>query len=76
MITFWCRDRTRGDLLPIELVVRKQSRDSARMMGFLDRGTLEIGMRADINVFDLTSLDVEAPNYARDMPLGAFPDNP
>jgi N-acyl-D-amino-acid deacylase len=45
--------------------------------GFLDRGTLEPGMRADINVFDLEGrgnherLDVLPPSYATDLPLGA-----
>jgi N-acyl-D-amino-acid deacylase len=61
MITFWCRDRSRGERLPIELVVQKQTRDSARMMGYTDRGTLEPGMRADLNVFDLNRLDVLPP---------------
>lgn len=34
MLTFWCRDRLPecGEQLPIEMVVRKQTRDSARMM--------------------------------------------
>lgn len=40
MVTFWCRDRTRGAQLPIELVVKKQTKDSAHMMGFTDRGAL------------------------------------
>eukprot|EP01050_Picozoa_sp_SAG11_P019082 SAG11_NODE_2984_length_2791_cov_1.161961_4_plen_70_part_00 len=31
------QDRTRGPHMPIELVVKKQTRDSARMMGYEDR---------------------------------------
>ena len=26
LVTFWCRDRTRGDFMPIELIVKKQSK--------------------------------------------------
>ena len=38
--------------------------------GFLDRGTLVPGMRADINVFDLCDMNVLPPSYATDLPLG------
>lgn len=71
MITFWCRDRSLGEQLPIELVVRKQTRDTAHMMGFEDRGELLVGKRADINIFDLSRLDVLPPKYVFDLPLGA-----
>ena len=53
MMTFWCRDRTRGPKLPIELVVKKQTLDTATMMGSTDRGVLKPGMRADVNVINM-----------------------
>jgi N-acyl-D-amino-acid deacylase len=31
MLSYWTRDRTKGDKLPVEWVVRKQSRDTARL---------------------------------------------
>eukprot|EP01043_Picozoa_sp_COSAG02_P051111 COSAG02_NODE_5339_length_4421_cov_1.716104_7_plen_279_part_00 len=71
MITFWCRDRTRGEHMPIELVVKKQTRDSAHMMGLIDRGELIPGKKADVNVFNLATLDVMPPEYVNDMPLNA-----
>merc|ERR1719183_268314 len=71
MITFWCRDRCHGERLPIELVVRKQTKDSAEMTGFRDRGELVVGKKADVNVFDLRKLDVLAPEYVYDLPRGA-----
>lgn len=71
LVTFWCRDRTRGDFMPIELIVKKQTRDSAHMMGLTDRGELIAGKKADINVFDLATLDVHAPEYVNDMPMNA-----
>ena len=54
MLTHWARDRTRGDIMPLELLVKLNSRDPARMYGWTDRGTLEVGMRADINVIDVS----------------------
>ena len=71
MVTFWCRDRVDGEGLPIELVVKKQTKDSAEMMGFSDRGELLAGKKADVNVFDLQRLDVLPPTYVNDFPLGA-----
>lgn len=44
-LTHWTRDRTRGELLPLELIVRKQTRDTAHLYGLIDRGTLEVGKK-------------------------------
>src|SRR5665213_590183 len=52
MLTHWVRDRTRGETLPIERVVKMQSHDTARLYGLTDRGTLEVGALADLNVID------------------------
>ena len=35
--------------MPIEHLVRDQTQGTARLFGFEDRGTLEPGMKADIN---------------------------
>ena len=43
MLTHWTRDRTRGERLPLEWVVKKQTHDTARLYGLGDRGTLEVG---------------------------------
>merc|ERR1712048_375934 len=70
MLTHYVRDRTRGPKLPIEMVVRKQTSETAKMMGLHDRGELIPGMKADINVIDLDKLCVLPPDYRKDMPLG------
>ena len=36
-----------------------------------DRGTIEVGMRADLNVFDLQQLEMQLPEFAYDLPAGA-----
>jgi N-acyl-D-aspartate/D-glutamate deacylase len=70
MLTHWARDRTRGDKLPLELVVQRQCRDTARQVGLQDRGTLEAGMLADVNVIDFPNLTLRAPEMAYDLPAG------
>ena len=70
MLIDWVRDRTEDDPyhLPIELVVKKQSRDTARLFGMHDRGTLELGMKADFNLIDLGALSIEKPEMIHDLP--------
>ena len=70
MLIDWVRDRTEDDPyhLPIELVVKKQSRDTARLFGMHDRGTLELGMKADLNLIDLSALSIEKPEMIYDLP--------
>lgn len=70
MLTHWTRDRSRGELLPLELVVQKQTRDTARLYGLGDRGTLQVGMLGDVNVIDYDALALEPPQVVRDLPAG------
>jgi N-acyl-D-aspartate/D-glutamate deacylase len=70
MLTHWTRDRTRGKRLPLEWVVRKQTYDTARLYGLGDRGTLEVGKRADINVIDYEHLRLCGPKVVADLPAG------
>ncbi len=68
LLTHWARDRADG--LALERVVAMQARDTARFMGLVDRGTLEPGMRADVNVVDLERLSLRRPVMQRDLPAG------
>ncbi len=68
-LTYWTRDRD-GDQLPIEFVVNKQAARNAALYGFEDRGTLEVGKRADVNVIDHANLEVAAPIAHNDLPAG------
>ena len=67
-LTHWTRDRTRGELLPLELIVSKQTRETARLYGLSDRGTLEVGKRADVNVIDYDNLRLLPPELVMDLP--------
>lgn len=70
LLTHWTRDRVRGDRLSLESVVRKQSALTAEVVGLTDRGTIEVGKRADINVIDLDHLALHPPRPCDDLPAG------
>ncbi len=70
MLTFWARDRVRGPTLPLEAVIRMNSADLADAFGFADRGRLEVGLRADINVIDFENLQLDLPYLTDDLPKG------
>ena len=70
-LTHWARDRTAGERLPVELLVHKLSGANAELYGFADRGTLELGKRADVNVIDFDRLRILAPELRHDLPAGA-----
>ena len=70
MLTHWARDRSRGETLPVELVVRRQTSDTARLYGLGDRGVLAPGMLADVNVIDHERLRLHTPAVAHDLPAG------
>ena len=68
MLSYYVRDRKRGHRLQLEDVVKMQTRDTARCVGLQDRGTLEVGMKADLNLIDFEQLQLEAPRIEFDLP--------
>ena len=70
LLTHWGRDRSRGEQIDLPTLVRSQTRDTTRAVELTDRGTLEPGMRADINVIDFDALRVRAPEIVYDLPAG------
>ena len=75
ILTHWARDRhnkTNGSGgLSIEHCVQKQARDTAYLYGLTDRGTLEVGKKADVNIVDMDELKILDPVHVYDMPTGA-----
>ena len=70
-LAYWGRDRTRGDRVPLETIVHKQSGANADLYNLPDRGELVVGKRADVNVIDIERLDTDAPQMVYDLPEGA-----
>ncbi|MGO8872522.1 MAG: N-acyl-D-amino-acid deacylase family protein [Acidimicrobiales bacterium] len=70
MLTHWTRDRVRGERLPLEWTVKKQTHDTARLYGLGDRGTIEVGALADLNLIDYDHLQLGNPEVVADLPAG------
>jgi N-acyl-D-aspartate/D-glutamate deacylase len=68
LLAHWARDR--GDRFPVQYIVQRQARDTARAVGLEDRGVLAPGYRADINVIDLDRLSMRRPEMHFDLPGG------
>ena len=69
MLQHWVRDRNR-DRLPLQRAIRLLTGASADALGLADRGRLEVGKKADINVIDLDAIALHAPQVVRDLPAG------
>ena len=70
LITHWGRDRVRGEKIDLPTLIKCQSRDTARAVDLTDRGTLEPGMKADVNIIDFENLSVRLPEIVKDLPAG------
>jgi N-acyl-D-aspartate/D-glutamate deacylase len=70
MLAHWVRDRTRGPRLPLEFVVRQMTSATASFYGFRDRGRLQPGLKADVNVIDFDGLHLHSPKMIFDLPAG------
>ena len=70
LITHWGRDRVRGERIDLPTLIKCQSRDTARAVDLTDRGTLEPGMKADVNIIDFENLSVRLPEIVNDLPAG------
>ena len=70
LLTHWARDRKRGDKMPLEFLVRKQTLDTARVYGLMDRGVIAPGYKADLNLIDFQALRLHRPKLVYDLPAG------
>ena len=68
LLTYWVRDREKGERFPLEWIVHQQTQKTARFYGMEDRGTIAPGMLADVNVIDFDALHIHAPEMVDDLP--------
>ncbi len=68
LLSYWVRDTGQ---IALEEAVRGWTSDTARLFGIRDRGVLQPGAFADINVIDLPALGTSLPEYRHDFPGGA-----
>ena len=69
LLTLWARDRSHGRL-DLRFLVQRQTRDTARTVGLLDRGVIAPGYRADLNLIDFERLTARRPEIVHDLPAG------
>lgn len=68
LLGHWVRDQQRWG---IEEAVRRLTSDTADLFGLRDRGRIQPGAYADLNVIDLEGLELPPPEFVRDLPTGA-----
>ncbi|CAN7628813.1 amidohydrolase family protein [Phenylobacterium sp. LjRoot219] len=70
LLSYWTRDRTKGERLDLTWAVHRLSRRNALAVGLADRGLLALGLKADINIIDYDRLQLGGPEPAFDLPAG------
>ena len=70
IMTHWGRDRTKGDRMTLEFIVKSLTSSTAKAFGMFDRGQLTEGMIADVNIIDFEALRLHRPEAIFDLPAG------
>lgn len=68
ILSHWHRDT---GVYSLGEAVRRIAAVPAQVLGLDDRGILDVGKRADINVFDIDRLEERMPEIVNDFPFGA-----
>jgi N-acyl-D-aspartate/D-glutamate deacylase len=69
MLQHWVRDRKRKRIT-LENAIKRQCRDTAVLYGLHDRGLVEPGLLADLNIIDMNRIKLGKPWLAFDLPAG------
>jgi N-acyl-D-aspartate/D-glutamate deacylase len=69
VLSHWTRDRAHNRM-PIEFAVKALAAEPARVVGFLDRGVLARGYKADLNIIDHGRIKLHVPEVRHDLPAG------
>jgi N-acyl-D-aspartate/D-glutamate deacylase len=67
LLAEWVKDK---QAMPVEEAVNKITRSLAEAWGFTDRGLLQPGYVADINVIDMNTISPGMPKLLHDLPAG------
>lgn len=67
-LKYWIRER---GVYSLSEGIKRMTSDGARVMGLTDRGTLKVGQRADVNVFDMDRVTQLQPHIVHNFPGGA-----
>jgi N-acyl-D-aspartate/D-glutamate deacylase len=70
LMTHWAKECGREDGFDLSWLIKRQTSDTARAVGLLDRGVIAPGMKADFNIIDVGKLALPAPRMKFDLPAG------
>jgi N-acyl-D-aspartate/D-glutamate deacylase len=70
MLSEWPKPRAGGVRMDLAGTIHELARKPAELMGFLDRGLVARGLRADLNLIDLDRLVLRRPEIVVDLPAG------
>ena len=70
LLSYWGRDRIKGERLPVPSIVKSLTSDAARAVGLSDRGLVRPGYKADLNLIDFEALTLRVPQVRHDLPSG------
>jgi N-acyl-D-amino-acid deacylase len=68
VLKYWIKER---QVYSLSEGIQRMTSDAARVMGLKDRGTLKVGQRADVNVFDFDRVTQLQPEIVHNFPGGA-----
>ena len=68
VLSHWHRD---AEVYSLAEAIRRITAEPARVLGLSDRGTLEEGKKADLNVIEIDRLEERQPQLVHDFPGGA-----
>ena len=71
ILQHWVRDRTRGDRLSLEEAIAMLTLRPAALYNLNDRGVLQVGKKADVNIINLDKIRLRTPEIISDLPTGA-----
>ncbi|MDA0791840.1 MAG: amidohydrolase family protein [Proteobacteria bacterium] len=67
LLSHWVRDEKK---LNLATAIHRMTARPAKVLALGDRGVLEVGKRADINVLDVDRVEERQPRVVQDLPLG------
>lgn len=70
LMAHWSKECGRKDGFDLAWLIKRQTSDTARAVGLMDRGVIAPGMKADINIFEPGQLTLERPEVRCDLPAG------
>jgi N-acyl-D-aspartate/D-glutamate deacylase len=70
LLSYWGRQAPEDLRMPVEWVVQQQCVATAELAGLRDRGTLQPGKRADVNLIDFDEVGSTPPSIVSDLPSG------